>query len=883
MIIAPNALGSDLCANVPQWSSADVYTGDKQVSYDGDLWKAKWWTLNDKPGHNQDNVWVNLGACNGEPESKPDAPVGSGACANVPQWNSAVAYTGSKKVAFNGDLWQAKWWTQNNEPGHNQENVWTNLGPCGGSKPQPSTQPKPKPTESESEPGSGICSDVAQWNSGSIYVGDQKAVYNGDLWKAKWWTRSDEPGHNQQNVWLNLGSCDGKPNTVKHTTTPKPTTTKHTSTPKPTTTKHTSTPKPTTTKHEETAKPTTTKHAETTKPATTSKTETKPVETNKPSQPSSPSNGFDASCNDNVVMYWGQNSYGGSGGGPSGWQKNLAYYCQDDTVDVIPVAFLDTFFGTGGLPELNLANTCNMKDNKVFPNSNLLYCPNVGEDIKFCQSRGKSVVLSLGGAGGSYGFQDDAQAKNFATQLWNLFLGGESNTRPFGDAILDGVDLDIEGGGPTGYVAFVNQLRSHYEEDKRKKYLVTGAPQCVYPDANLGSTLNNAWFDLVFVQFYNNPCGLQYYDNYRAWNFGVWDYWATHISPNPDVKVYIGAPAAPKAAGSGYVPINELKTIAQETRSKFTSFGGVMFWDASQAWANQVEGGNYGEATKQFLKDGGSCNAKPDLPACSSAAAWSSGGSYPGGSMVSHNGYIWKSLWWVNGQAPGVNGGYWSAISACSKDGHGSLNVDTPKPEGKPSTPTSTSASCSGAPAWVSSEVYTGGHKVSYNGHLWQAKWWTQNNTPGKNQENVWVDLGACNSIRRRSRRQAPEFAISPRDQLADFLVQRYIGDYLVTFSNLKLESEQFQMGVKVSSQKPGHAISDQWKLSFPFNSTVVKVDGATSKQEEGALVLSAITPKQEFKATQYMSVFVDVHGKVDGKSTDRFPFPDITKAVFSP
>ncbi|KAK9764544.1 Chitinase 2 [Basidiobolus ranarum] len=552
-----------------------------------------------------------------------------------------------------------------------------------------------------------------------------------------------------------------------------------------------------------------------------------------------------------------------------------------------------------------------MKDNATFPNTNMVNCPSIGDDIKFCQSRGKSVILSLGGAGGSYGFQDDTQAKNFATQVWNLFLGGKSDTRPFGSAVLDGIDLDIEGGGPTGYVAFVNQLRSYYQQDTSKKYLIVAAPQCVYPDGQLGSTLNNAWFDLVFVQFYNNPCGLQYYNNYQAWNFGIWDYWATHISPNPNVKIYIGAPAAPKAAGSGYVSIDQLKTIAQETRANFSSFGGVMFWDASQAWGNSVGGGNYGQATKQFLKNGGGCNVKPNLPSCNSAPVWTQAGSYPGGSVVSYSGYIWKALWWTQGQAPGTTAGYWSALSGCSGNSASSTITSATSTTTTASSPITTSAtsttakstsnvptttsttsvptttqtpggSCANVAAWSSSVAYNGGQKISYNGHLWQAKWWTQNDTPGNNGQNVWTDLGSCTSIRRRSRRGIPEVDIGPATKPTDFLVEKAIGNFLVTFSNLKLESNEFQMGIKITSQKPGNAISDQWKLSFPFDSTVVSVNGANSGQNQGTLVLSAAAPKDEVKATQFMSVFVDINGKVDAKSLDKFPFPDISKAVFS-
>lgn len=33
------------------------------------------------------------------------------------------------------------------------------------------------------------------------------------------------------------------------------------------------------------------------------------------------------------------------------------------------------------------------------------------------------------------------------------------------------------------------------------RYYITGAPQCVYPDASLGAVLNAVAFDAVYVQF----------------------------------------------------------------------------------------------------------------------------------------------------------------------------------------------------------------------------------------------------------------------------------------------------------------------------------------------------------------------------------------------
>ena len=85
-----------------------------------------------------------------------------------------------------------------------------------------------------------------------------------------------------------------------------------------------------------------------------------------------------------------------------------------------------------------LPQTCNNKDNATFSGTTLPICTSVGTDIKTCQAKGKIVTLSLGGAGGSVGFSSDSQGESFADQIWDLFLGGSSTTRPFGDAVLDG-------------------------------------------------------------------------------------------------------------------------------------------------------------------------------------------------------------------------------------------------------------------------------------------------------------------------------------------------------------------------------------------------------------------------------------------------------------
>jgi chitinase len=63
-----------------------------------------------------------------------------------------------------------------------------------------------------------------------------------------------------------------------------------------------------------------------------------------------------------------------------------------------------------------------------------------------------------------------------------------------------------------------------------------------------------------------------------------------------------------------------------------------------------------------------------------------------------------------------------------------------------PTTSTSSSSGGGGtctAAAWSSTTAYNGGAVVSYNGHQWTAKWWTEADTPG-GAAGVWTDNGPC-------------------------------------------------------------------------------------------------------------------------------------------
>ncbi|KAI8148863.1 glycoside hydrolase superfamily [Fennellomyces sp. T-0311] len=362
-----------------------------------------------------------------------------------------------------------------------------------------------------------------------------------------------------------------------------------------------------------------------------------------------------------LVQYWGQNSAGAAG---SGQQMALSSYCDDGSTDAFIMAFINEF-NVGSLPNLNLANAC--KDS-FFPGTQLLHCPQVAQDIKSCQSKGKKILLSLGGASGSYGFQSDDQAVTFAHTLWNLFGGGSSSTRPFDDAVLDGFDLDIEGGGSTGYVTLVNTLRDLFLSDSSKQYYITAAPQCPFPDAILGSIISATGFDAVNVQFYNNYCSPS-----GTFNFDTWNNWATQTSPNKNVKVYLGVPGSPTAAGSGYQSPQELASVIEKV-AQYSNFGGVTVWDASQAYSNTQASPNFATAVSQDVKTsgtssastkGGSVSSKSDSPACPATVATESDSSCTGQSGTC-----------INNNFALCNGGKWTTM-ACPVGTGCLLNADS--------------------------------------------------------------------------------------------------------------------------------------------------------------------------------------------------------------
>jgi len=272
---------------------------------------------------------------------------------------------------------------------------------------------------------------------------------------------------------------------------------------------------------------------------------------------------FDLSKKNNVVAYWGQ----GDGGDPQ-----LSSVCSQSAYDVIILSFI-TVIGSYRTPKL---------DSDHFTEA----------DINDCHSHGKTVLISIGGGGTHVAFQSTDDAQNAAGQIWNLFLGGKANNRPY-NVVFDGIDLDIEDGPPSYWANFTTALMSHYKSDPNNNYYLSSAPQCPFSDKQMGpdgkvwdgtpisgSAITWGWFDFLNLQFYNNP-GCQVPDS--GFNIGTWSTALQQKTVNKNMKILVGIPGSRSAADSGYVdpsaiPVAKLRAVS--------NFAGVMFWDVQAAQAN---------------------------------------------------------------------------------------------------------------------------------------------------------------------------------------------------------------------------------------------------------------------------------------------------------
>ena len=311
--------------------------------------------------------------------------------------------------------------------------------------------------------------------------------------------------------------------------------------------------------------------------------------------------------NGQVTVYWGQNAANGAVE-----HSKLASYCNTASgIDNLVLAFLSTFGNGKNYPQGGFDRTC-----QVGRYGGTEGCAALGSAITTCQSRGVKVFVSLGGALGDYGLKSRVEAKKIGQNLWDAygnsqFSSNASTPRPFGTTLVDGWDFDIEkvdGTQNQYYPDLIAQLRSNFNKDSSHTYYITGAPQCPVPEPNMGTIIQNAQFDYLWIQYYNNPsCS----PSTGTFNYDAWkQFTATTASKN--AKLFIGVPASKYAStgtstGSEYflLPV-KLASIVNKYDTDST-FGGIMMYSAAYFSQSRNNGCSYAQQAASILKTGKPC------------------------------------------------------------------------------------------------------------------------------------------------------------------------------------------------------------------------------------------------------------------------------------
>jgi chitinase len=112
--------------------------------------------------------------------------------------------------------------------------------------------------------------------------------------------------------------------------------------------------------------------------------------------------------------------------------------------------------------------------------------------------------------------------------------------------------------------------------------------------------------------------------------------------------------------------------------------------------------------------------APTDDPARSPYPVWASGSTYLAGTKVVWHGAVYRAKWWTRAAVPddptvAASDSPWTIVGPV-------LAGETPQPQ--PTLPAGL------LPTWNGADVYTGGSCVELDGTAYQARWWTQGDSP---------------------------------------------------------------------------------------------------------------------------------------------------------
>ncbi len=136
----------------PAWDPSLVYNAGDEVTLDGKLYLASYWTQSQKPG-DPDGPWQEIATTD----------------EGIAIWTASRIFDVGDVVIYDGRTWKAQWYTRDQRPG-DPNGPWTEVA-----KPPADGSP-------------------AAWTSTGVYVAGDRVSVDGHVYEARWWTRDQEPG-----------------------------------------------------------------------------------------------------------------------------------------------------------------------------------------------------------------------------------------------------------------------------------------------------------------------------------------------------------------------------------------------------------------------------------------------------------------------------------------------------------------------------------------------------------------------------------------------------------------------------------------------------------------------------------------------------------------
>ncbi|WP_081815160.1 lamin tail domain-containing protein [Leifsonia aquatica] len=147
------------------WDKKKVYVNGDQVSYNGSVFQALWYTSGETPGANKAGAWSEI------------AKTANGTAV----WTVTRPFTAGEKVVYQGRTFTALWYTRGQTPG--------GIGGPWSEVVVPTT------------PGG-----LPAWSAATIYYGGEKVVYQGRSYQAQWYTSGVAPSPTAQYAaWKLIG------------------------------------------------------------------------------------------------------------------------------------------------------------------------------------------------------------------------------------------------------------------------------------------------------------------------------------------------------------------------------------------------------------------------------------------------------------------------------------------------------------------------------------------------------------------------------------------------------------------------------------------------------------------------------------------------------